>query len=213
MGGIVIFSFLPRMPHLPQRLGLDRVVARKPCAVNPEAFQPPQLGDAGDFPEIGSDQPPYCTDHDLSVMEALANSLSQMCDAGGLVEHHMNQGVIYWGGLSDGKPCGPGIMRWLEGRTFAGTFVDGARTTGRMEWSDGRVYCGQWRAGQPHGLGFCTPPKAKNSDEAGQSRWTGKWVDGKSSEHHSTREGLQSHDELDMATSNVKFRLPTKMSC
>ena len=53
-----------------------------------------------------------------------------------------------------------------------GEYIIGGIRVGRGEWSDGRVYVGEWDRGMPHGKGEMTWPGA------GGEKMKGRWSHG-----------------------------------
>jgi MORN repeat len=46
-------------------------------------------------------------------------------------------------------------MRFSDGRTFEGEYVNGEMAKGRMTYQDGSTYEGTWVEGMRHGYGRC----------------------------------------------------------
>lgn len=53
--------------------------------------------------------------------------------------------------LSDGH----GIMKFADGRTFEGEYINGQMIEGKMTYQDGSTYSGSWVDGMRHGRGKC----------------------------------------------------------
>jgi len=61
-----------------------------------------------------------------------------------------------WGSINAGKLKGPGRMTWTDGSRYQGEFSDSTlHGKGEYVWPSGDVYRGEWRAGERHGTGTC----------------------------------------------------------
>lgn len=91
-------------------------------------------------------------------------------------------GSVYWGDLSDGKPCGYGVRftdapqatsnQGLAGTYDEGHWSDGTMRRGSRTRPDGAVYWGEWNDdGKYHGCGITA-----HSD--GRTRYRGQWDQG-----------------------------------
>lgn len=65
------------------------------------------------------------------------------------------EGDIYDGSLLNDKKHGYGVMRFRDGRTFAGDYFHGNMVKGKMTYNDGSTYDGSWFGGTRHGSGIC----------------------------------------------------------
>jgi hypothetical protein len=100
------------------------------------------------------------------------------CNAGfasgpGIYEAEQGGKTDIWeGAMVDGVFQGPVKVIRADGSTFDGTYENGSRKTGKLKYSSGTVYEGQFNAqGQPHGFGTVS----YNSG----SRYEGQFLDGK----------------------------------
>lgn len=64
-------------------------------------------------------------------------------------------GDFYEGGLKNDHKHGRGVMRFADGRTFVGEYVNGQMIEGKMTYQDGSTYAGSWVDGMRHGRGRC----------------------------------------------------------
>ena len=69
-----------------------------------------------------------------------------------------NDGVVYDGEVTDGKPNGFGSLK-SPGQVYKGFFVDGQQNgSGKILYDDGKVYEGQVSDGKPSGTGILCYP-------------------------------------------------------
>jgi hypothetical protein len=64
-------------------------------------------------------------------------------------------GDFYEGGLKNDHKHGRGVMKFADGRTFVGEYVNGQMIEGKMTYQDGSTYAGSWVDGMRHGRGRC----------------------------------------------------------
>lgn len=63
----------------------------------------------------------------------------------------------YTGGVTDGKPDGQGTMEYTDGRVYEGEWKDGVQNgKGRLTGTDGNYYDGEWKDGHYNGHGVFT---------------------------------------------------------
>ena len=64
-------------------------------------------------------------------------------------------GDTYEGDVNDDCKHGMGIMKFADGRVFAGEYMVGQMVHGKMVYQNGSIYVGPWLNGMRHGVGKC----------------------------------------------------------
>jgi len=106
----------------------------------------------------------------------------------------------YVGGWADDFQCGAGKQEWSDGRMYEGQFQKGKfHGHGRMEWntpSGKMIYEGQYHNDQKHGQGQFIWPDGriyKGEWEAGKRHGKGTYINAKGD----PREGIWQDDKLE----------------
>ena len=91
-----------------------------------------------------------------------------------------NGDVIYDGEYEDDLPNGQGIMKYANGKQYAGVFVDG-EMQGRGTYTDvdGSGYDGGWKDGKRHGHGTGHYWVKGYMELEYEGKYVGEWRDGK----------------------------------
>ena len=85
----------------------------------------------------------------------------------------------YTGGVTDGKPDGQGKMEYTNGQVYEGEWKDGVRSgQGRCTWPDGGYYDGEWANDKWNGQGTNYMGGSKDVDY-----YVGGFADGKRNGH------------------------------